>query len=320
MSTTSEDNHLRVVKFVQELLLDTEDELTISAEAISRQIDLVLTMKPSWGNGLDREKITDELIRRFSVWIGKDTTLKNEEDHVHWLNTSRKTNWRYWPRYREWMEAKLSWKAVDALDRSTDTILGLIEDPLREDSWDRRGLVVGHVQSGKTGSYTGLICKAADAGYKIVIVLAGMHNNLRSQTQVRLDEGFLGFATSSNPGAISFTGVGLNGRDADIKPNCATNRSDNGDFNRKVAKHLAITPEQRFTRTTGYCDCLCGFVRASQALICIDRAACYSLWIESRKVEILLKLIATILCHFIGRTEITTTCLDQKITTKNWVP
>jgi hypothetical protein len=245
MNTPSEDNHLRVVKFVQELLLDTEDELTISAEAISQQIDLVLAMKPSWGNGLDREKVTDELIRRFSVWIGKDTTLKNEEDHVHWLNTSRKTNWRYWPRYREWMEAKLSWKAIDALDRSTDTILGLIEDPLREDPWDRRGLIVGHVQSGKTGSYTGLICKAADAGYKIVIVLAGMHNNLRSQTQVRLDEGFLGFATSSNPGVISFTGVGLNGRDADIKPNCATNRSDNGDFNRKVAKHLAITPEQR---------------------------------------------------------------------------
>jgi hypothetical protein len=245
MSKTSENNFWRVVKFVQELLLDTEDELTISAEAISQQIDLVLAMKPSWEDGLDRAKVIDELIRRFSVWIGRDTTLKNEQGHVHWLNNSRKSNWRYWPRYQEWMEQKLSWKAIDALDRSTDTILGLIEDPLREDAWDRRGLVVGHVQSGKTGSYTGLICKAADAGYKIVVVLAGMHNNLRSQTQVRLDEGFLGFATSSNPGVINFAGVGLNGRDADIKPNCATNRSDNGDFNRKVAKHLAITPEQR---------------------------------------------------------------------------
>jgi hypothetical protein len=43
----------------------------------------------------------------------------------------------------------------------------------------------------------GLVCKAADAGYKIIIVLAGLHNNLRSQTQIRLEEGFLGYETSA---------------------------------------------------------------------------------------------------------------------------
>ena len=58
--------------------------------------------------------------------------------------------------------------------------------------WDRRGMVVGHVQSGKTANYTGLICKAADAGYKLIVVIAGVHNNLRSQTQRRIDEGFVG--------------------------------------------------------------------------------------------------------------------------------
>ena len=58
---------------------------------------------------------------------------------------------------------------------------------------DRRGLVVGQVQSGKTAHYTGLICKAADAGYRLIVVMAGVHNNLRSQTQLRLDEGFYGF-------------------------------------------------------------------------------------------------------------------------------
>ncbi|MGY2255726.1 PD-(D/E)XK motif protein [Pseudomonas reactans] len=109
----------------------------------------------------------------------------------------------------------------------------------------RRGLVVGHVQSGKTGNYTGLICKAADAGYKIIIVLAGLHNNLRSQTQIRLEEGFLGYETSAKNDLVRYIGVGENGRDAEIRPNCATNRSDNGDFNTKVAKHLAISPEQR---------------------------------------------------------------------------
>ena len=53
-------------------------------------------------------------------------------------------------------------------------------------------MVVGNVQSGKTANYTGLINKATDAGYKLIIVIAGIHNALRSQTQVRIDEGYIG--------------------------------------------------------------------------------------------------------------------------------
>lgn len=238
-------NTQRVIKFVQELILDEPDLSAITPAVIATQIDTVLAMKPDWGNGLDREYVTDELIRRFSLWIGKDTTLKSDEGHVAWLRSDRKRDWRYWQRYREWAESKLSWSAAEALDASTDAVLGLLEDPQRSGVWDRRGLVVGHVQSGKTGHYTGLICKAADAGYKIIIVLAGLHNNLRAQTQVRLDEGFLGYATNPNPEVLQFVGVGANGRDANIKPNCATNRTQAGDFNTRVARHLAITPEQR---------------------------------------------------------------------------
>ena len=245
MATKQQKKWMRVVKIVQELLLDEEDQSSITPALIAEKIEMVVAMTPRWGDELDRDAVTDELIQRFSLWIGNDTTLKNEVGHVAWLNAARKQDWRYWQRYRECFEGQISWTAADALDRSTDAILGLLEDPVREDSWDRRGLVVGHVQSGKTGSYTGLICKAADAGYKIIIVLAGMHNNLRSQTQIRLDEGFLGFATNPKPETIDYIGVGEGGCDANIKPNCATNRSENGDFNRRVAKHLAITPEER---------------------------------------------------------------------------
>ena len=53
--------------------------------------------------------------------------------------------------------------------------------------WDRRGLVYGHVQSGKTANYVGLINRAFDHGYKIVIVLTGMTEDLRKQTQERVD-------------------------------------------------------------------------------------------------------------------------------------
>ena len=66
----------------------------------------------------------------------------------------------------------------------------IIRNELSEE-WDRRGLVYGHVQSGKTANYIGLINRAFDSGYKIVIVLTGMTEDLRSQTQRRIDEGVL---------------------------------------------------------------------------------------------------------------------------------
>ena len=154
--------------------------------------------------------------------IGHDTSLVNNIGHEPWLTAERKSNWRYWQRYREWEEQTLPWKAVEAQDTTTDSILALLEDPLRNGVWDRRGLVVGHVQSGKTGNYTGLICKAADAGYKIIIVLAGMHKNLRSQTQMRLDEGFLGYETNPKSDIVSFIGVGEIDSDPGIRPYYAT--------------------------------------------------------------------------------------------------
>jgi hypothetical protein len=241
----TDENRQRIIKFVQELLLDSSERSSITPAVIDEKIDMVVAMKPSWGENLDRALVIEELIRRFSLWIGQDATLKDDVGHRPWLNAARKRDWRYWQRYREWLETKLSWKAVDALDESTDTVLGLLEDPTSDGPWDRRGLVVGHVQSGKTGNYSGLICKAADAGYKIIVVLAGLHNNLRSQTQMRLDEGFLGYETKPVPDHLDAIGVGLIDGDPRIRPNYATNRADNGDFNAHVAKNLGVSPEQR---------------------------------------------------------------------------
>lgn len=236
----------RIIKLVQELLLDEEDKAVITPALIGEKIELVLAMNPKWREGHDRQAATDELIRRFSLWIGQDATLQNNEGHKDWLTAVRKQDWRYWQRYREWLERKLSIKAVDALDRSTDSVLALLEDPEREGPWDRRGLVVGHVQSGKTSHYSGLICKAADAGYKIIIVLAGLHNNLRSQTQMRLDEAFLGFKTTVlDDETLELIGVGEIDADPLIRPNFATTRTEKGDFSTKIARNLGITPEQR---------------------------------------------------------------------------
>ena len=243
MSDEEGKNLQSVITIAQTLLLKEKETSAITPALIAEKVALAASLVA--GGEMDTAAATGELIRRFSHWIGQDSTLVDDEGHVPWLVAARKRDWRYWQRYQGWLERKMSAAAVDGLDKSTDKILGLLEDPNREGSWDRRGLVVGHVQSGKTGNYSGLVCKAADAGYKIVIVLAGLHNNLRSQTQIRLEEGFLGYETSAAGDAVKLIGVGEVDTDAEIRPNCATNRSNNGDFNTKVAQHYAISPEQR---------------------------------------------------------------------------
>jgi len=241
-------NVQNIVSLAQTLLGIEKDtnKASITPELISEKVDLAIRLvNGSDSTGSDRHEAIAELIRRFSRWIGQDATLHDEQGHEAWLDFERKKDWRYWHRYQTFLEKRMSASAIDALDISTDNILGMLEDPEREGIWDRRGLVVGHVQSGKTGNYSGLVCKAADAGYKIIIVLAGLHNNLRSQTQIRLEESFLGYETSAVGENGKPIGVGEIDSDSKIQPNCATNRSNNGDFNTRVARHLAISPEQR---------------------------------------------------------------------------
>lgn len=103
----------------------------------------------------------------------------------------------YWDRYRRLLSQNgLPPGVIRATDEVTDKILDRLGDPRDLSRWSRRGMVVGHVQSGKTANYAGLICKAADAGYRLIVVIAGIHNNLRNQTQTRIDEGFIGRDTA----------------------------------------------------------------------------------------------------------------------------
>ncbi|WP_322965489.1 Z1 domain-containing protein [Sphingomonas fuzhouensis] len=100
----------------------------------------------------------------------------------------------YWNRLRRfYMETGiLPAHVLATLDHDTDQVLDQCGDPSESPAGARRGMVMGHVQSGKTTNYSALICKAADAGYKVIILLAGITNSLRAQTQERLDETFIG--------------------------------------------------------------------------------------------------------------------------------
>jgi hypothetical protein len=216
----------------------------ITREVIASVVDDVLRLPGLGASALERSTLIADLESAYTVWIGRATQLTDNDDHVAWLNAERKRDWRYWARYELFLRSRLPDAALRGLDQETDRILGLIEDPLRAGAWDRRGLVVGHVQSGKTGNYTGLINKAADAGYTVIIVLAGLHNNLRSQTQQRLDEGFLGYDSGAVRGADSRAPeeIGVGTCDPSLRPDTITHRTQNGDFKTARAKGFNINP------------------------------------------------------------------------------
>lgn len=142
---------------------------------MQRELDTEFNVKVDLGiliQGNDQRKRRDT-----DWWSGK---AKLEQENY------------YWDRYKDYLKLELVEKVVKTIDDDTDIIMNNLENPSLHD-FSRYGMVVGHVQSGKTANYSALVCKASDAGYKFIVVVAGGMNNLRDQTQERLDEYFVGF-------------------------------------------------------------------------------------------------------------------------------
>ncbi|MGL5982363.1 MAG: Z1 domain-containing protein [Cetobacterium sp.] len=194
---------LNLKAFIVDKLL-TKDEITL--DDIKQQIknvkiimnsDLSEIIFPNCSaiNENQYEELRKELESHFSITIDCGILLSdnNSNRDNHWWTSKEKqiTDKYYWERYRKYIEKKLPKEVLKTLDIDTDIIMDNIENP-NLNTFSRYGMVVGHVQSGKTGNYSGLICKAADAGYKFIVVIAGGLNNLRNQTQERINEYFVG--------------------------------------------------------------------------------------------------------------------------------
>ena len=93
----------------------------------------------------------------------------------------------HWPALRDYLLIAKRWDEDDvrSVHEASNEVVSLLENPAQL-QFSCRGLVVGHVQSGKTANMTAVIAKALDAGYNTVIVLAGLTNKLRHQTQMRM--------------------------------------------------------------------------------------------------------------------------------------
>ncbi|MDW7661875.1 MAG: Z1 domain-containing protein, partial [Bacillota bacterium] len=188
------DNQNNVISHV---MMQIEPNSVISEEMIANLVNIFALVNPL----SDDEKIEtiSALHSKLAIRMDRGSYVK-EKDHVTWYYTAKRNlPTVYWDRYRTYLfkYANLNSDVIDSLDSSTDEMMDLLCDPRSEFHFQRKGLVIGDVQSGKTATYTALINKAADAGYRIIILLTGTIEKLRRQTQGRLDEGFIGLDSTA---------------------------------------------------------------------------------------------------------------------------
>ena len=206
-----------------------------------------LLMAQSAGSTVDIDTLTRVLEANLNVVVDDGSILTGDEStHVPWLPQRRASiEWGFTRRYRRFLMEQKGWPlaVIRGSDDLTDRILELLEDPARSGFWDRRGMVVGEVQSGKTSNYIELICKAADAGYKFIVILTGTTNSLRAQTQLRFDEGFLGWDTRLNLALNTSNkrvGVGTLRGEPLRRAIPSTNATETGDFNLRIANQFNV--------------------------------------------------------------------------------
>lgn len=198
----------------------------------------------AWSTVGDTSVNLDELIAQleadYQVFRHEATSLVNPKVKPWLKDRKGAITWQLWQRYTSYMKAKNASFNTEDLDDVTDKILDKCADPKSPGPWDRRGMVVGNVQSGKTANYTGLINKAADAGYKMIIVIAGIHNTLRKQTQERIDEGFIGRNSAELIRRVNGQTIGVGKFASDVAIYSYTSSDENGDFNRATATRLNV--------------------------------------------------------------------------------
>ena len=184
-----------------------------------------------------RDFVRDEIERDQNFPLAPARMLVADPERPDWLRGIDRSGWHYWPTLRQYLLTVKDWDApaLRSLDDSSDRILRQLAPPTLN-RFDTRGLVLGFVQSGKTANYTALVAKAADAGYRLVIVLSGIDNGLRRQTNIRLKQELVGYPDNRR-GAVKLPPVGKQWHEF-------TGVDLNGDFQPGFANHAALQGSQ----------------------------------------------------------------------------
>lgn len=152
-------------------------------------------------------------------------SIDGDPDRKKWYSRDFLKKGGFWDRFYKYVNSpdkKLQMKVIKRLDEDSDEIVSKLGDPNQVEAFTRRGMVFGDVQAGKTMNYSAVINKACDAGYKVVIVLSGVTESLRSQTQERLDYDFVGEMSTVGSQVAHYFPVGVGNHGQGLRLICRT--------------------------------------------------------------------------------------------------
>lgn len=230
--------------FAAEEIVPSEDEFNAMADRVRHESRHQYTDSEFLSI---REQVRE--LRAASIGIGISIDNPSADHDMEWFSSfivANPDSCKYNQRFIRYMAEAKHWSddMITDLDRNTNEIVNRLGDPNKKGGWKRKGLVIGDVQSGKTANYTSVCNKAVDAGYKIIIILAGRTNTLRRQTQKRLESDFIGLQkddANQQKGEVLPTirvGVGLYGK-TDIAVEAFTTNAR--DFSKAVADASSIS-------------------------------------------------------------------------------
>ena len=189
----------------------TINEITNAATTV---VNFQIFDRPDIDKNVLLSKIIDKYQEEIGVRAFKAEVLNKGGENQDWFYEKKKNgSHKYFERYKRYLvEKNFPDDSIDKMEETAEEIISYCANPDDESDLKNRkkkGLVMGDVQSGKTANYLCLMNMAADYGYKVIVLLSGMTESLRVQTQKRVDDGFVGAISDSIGTAnINFIGVG----------------------------------------------------------------------------------------------------------------
>lgn len=158
--------------------------------------DHLKVYQPIFGmNDYSFDELTRRVLEHVSVSLDEGDILQKNPNSNWFVQTRVERGTERFDAYEKYLNhvSGYSNKVIISISNSMDKVMNSIGDPLSEANFFKKGLVIGDVQSGKTGNFIALMNKAADAGYNVIVVTTGTIEKLRRQTQERIEQGFGGF-------------------------------------------------------------------------------------------------------------------------------
>lgn len=205
----------KLVGFVDRLIQIREIDNQLDEDMVSSLIQEALLISRATYSEEDLEAAKRDITWKYQIFSTPGQSILADYDEENWYEDAKsEITPVFWTRYKDYLIDKkhFSPSVVSTLGDETldQKLMNYILNPQGslQNSVLKRGLIIGDVQSGKTSTYIGFICKAADAGYRVFILLTGTIESLRRQTQERVEEGFVGIDMSASTTGGKRVGVG----------------------------------------------------------------------------------------------------------------